>query len=184
MEETQAHTREMMEDALKALKNEFVKVRTGRASTGLLDHIMVDYYGTPTRLNQLATLSVPESRMIAIQPWDASSLKAIEKAILVSDLGLTPTNDGKIIRITIPELTEERRREIVKVIKHMTEECRVSIRLARKDGNDRLKKLQKEKKITEDELHKALDQTQKMTNQCIEQAEEIFKKKEEDVMKV
>ena len=136
MEETKTRTKVKMEKAIESLKNDFVRVRTGRASTGLLDHIMVDYYGTQTRLNQLATLSVPESRLITIQPWDVSSLKAIEKAILTSDLALMPSNDGKIIRINIPELTEERRREIVKVIKNMTEECKISVRHARKEGND------------------------------------------------
>jgi ribosome recycling factor len=182
--ETKNQTAEKMEKSLAALKNDFSRVRTGRASTGILDHIMVDYYGTPTRLNQLATLSVPESRMITIQPWDVSSLKAIEKAILTSDLGLTPTNDGKLIRITIPELTEERRRDIVKIIKQMTEDCRVAIRLARKEGNDQLKKAEKAKEITEDELHKALDDIQKMTDKHIQEADNIFKKKEEDVMEV
>jgi ribosome recycling factor len=183
-EEIKTLTQELMEKAISALKNEFARVRTGRASTGILDHIMVDYYGTPTRLNQLATLSVPESRTIAIQPWDVSSLKAIEKAIQASDLGLTPSNDGKVIRINIPELTEERRREIVKVIKNMTEECRVSIRHARKEANDRLKKLGKDKEITEDELHKIMDEVQKLTDSYIKEADEVLKKKEEDVMTV
>jgi ribosome recycling factor len=183
-EETKAETREKMSKAVAALKHEFVRVRTGRASTGLLDHVMVDYYGTATRLNQLATLAVPESRLITIQPWDVSALKSIEKAILASDLGLTPSSDGKIIRISIPELTEERRREIVKVIKKMTEECRVSIRMARKEGNDRLKAMEKEKKIPEDVYHRDLDEIQKMTDQFIKEADEILKMKEEDVMKV
>ncbi len=184
IEETKTHTKENMEKAIDALKHEFSRVRTGRASTGILDHIMVDYYGTSTRLNQLATLSVPESRVITIQPWDVSSLKAVEKAILMSNLGLTPGNDGKIIRITIPELTEERRKEIVKVIKNMTEECRVSLRHARKEGNDELKKLEKAKEITEDGYHNALDEIQKMTDKYVKEADQILHKKEEDVMKV
>ncbi len=184
IEETKTHAEEQMVKAMSALKHEFVRVRTGRASTGILDHIMVDFYGTSTRLNQMATLSVPESRVIAIQPWDVSSLKAVEKAILTSDLGLTPSSDGKIIRITIPELTEERRKEIVKVIRNMTEECRVSIRHARKEGNDELKKLEKAKEITEDGYHKALDEIQKMTDKYVKEADQIFHKKEEDVMKV
>lgn len=183
-EETKTQTREKMTKALDTLQKEFVRVRTGRASTGLLDHLMVDYYGTPTRLNQLATLSVPESRLITIQPWDVSALKSVEKAILASDLGLNPSSDGKIIRISIPELTEERRREIVKVIKKMTEECRVSIRMARKEGNDQLKKLEKEKKISEDMYHRDLEEVQKMTDTFIKEADEILKKKEEDIMEV
>jgi len=184
IKETKTHTEEKMEKAISALKNEFARVRTGRASTGILDHVMVDYYGVSTRLNQMATLSVPESRVITIQPWDVSSLKAVEKAILISDLGLTPSSDGKIIRITIPELTGERRKEIVKVIKNMAEECRVSIRHARKEGNDELKKLEKAKEITEDEHHKAMDEIQKMTDKYVKETDQIFHKKEEDVMKV
>lgn len=183
-EDTKARAQEKMDKAITALKNEFAGVRTGRASTALLDHIMVDYYGTSTRLNQLATLSVPESRMIAIQPWDATALKSIEKAVLKSDLGLTPANDGKVIRITIPELTEERRREIVKVIKHMTEECRISIRQIRKEANDQLKKMEKDKQITEDEHHRVHDEIQKMTDKTIQQADQILQKKEAEVMQV
>ncbi|MDX1763172.1 MAG: ribosome recycling factor, partial [bacterium] len=145
---------------------------------------MVDYYGTPTRLNQMATLSIPESRTITIQPWDASALKSIEKAIQTSDVGLTPSNDGKVIRINVPELTEERRREIVKIIRNMTEECRVSIRHARKEANDQFKKLEKEKQITEDEQHRLMDEIQKLTDEYIKKADEVLKKKEEDVLKV
>ncbi|MEK6776230.1 MAG: ribosome recycling factor [bacterium] len=183
-EDTKAHAQEKMDKAIAALKNDFARVRTGRASTALLDHIMVDYYGTPTRLNQMATLSVPESRMITIQPWDATALKSIEKAVLKSDLGLTPSNDGKIIRITIPELTEERRREIVKVIKHITEECRISVRQVRKEANDQLKKMEKDKQITEDEHHRVHDEIQKMTDKYIDQADQILQKKEAEVMQV
>lgn len=177
-------SRQMMEKSVSALKKEFARVRTGRASTGILDHIMVDYYGTPTRLNQMATLSIPESRTIAIQPWDASALKSIEKAIQKSDVGLTPSNDGKVIRINVPELTEERRRDIVKIVRNMTEECRISIRHARKEAKDEFKKLEKEKQITEDMQHQLMDEIQKMTDGYIKQADEILKKKEEDVLKV
>ena len=184
MQETKEQAKRRMEKAVEALRNEFARVRTGRASTGILDHIVVDYYGTPTRLNQLATLAVPESRLITVQPWDASSLKAIEKAILASDLGLTPSNDGRIIRIPIPELTEERRREIVKRLRQMTEECRVAVRQARKEANERLKRLQKDKEITEDEYHRALDEVQKMTDTFIAEADRVLKAKEEDVMTV
>jgi len=184
IQETKEQARRRMEKAVEVLRNEFARVRTGRASTGILDHILVDYYGTPTRLNQLATLAVPESRLITIQPWDASALKAIEKAILTSDLGLTPSNDGKIIRIPIPELTEERRREIVKRLKQMTEECRVAVRQARKEANERLKRLQKEKEITEDEYHRGLDEIQEMTDTYIAEADRVLKAKEEEVMTV
>jgi ribosome recycling factor len=184
IDEAKAQAKDLMEKALTSLKKEFSRVRTGRASTGILDHIMVDYYGTQTRLNQMATLSVPESRLISIQPWDATALKAIEKAIVASDLGLTPTNDGKVIRITIPELTEERRREIVKATKNMTEECRVAVRHARKEGNDSLKKMEKAKEITEDNYHKGMEEIQKLTDAYIKQADETFKKKEEEILTV
>ncbi len=182
--ELMTRIREKMEKSISALKSEFARVRTGRASTGILDHVLVDYYGTPTRLNQMATLAVPESRMITIQPWDISTLPAIEKAILKSDLALTPSNDGKMIRITIPELTEERRREIVKVIRNMTEDCRVAIRHSRKEGKDQLKRLEKEKEITEDEHRKIQDEIQKLTDQYVKKADQILKKKEEEVMTV
>ncbi len=182
--ELKSRTQAQMEKAIEALKKEYARVRTGRASTGILDHVMVDYYGTATRLNQMATLSVPESRTIAVQPWDASALKAIEKAILSSDLGLTPSNDGKVIRITIPELTEERRREIVKVIRNMAEDCRVAVRHARKEANDKLKKMEKEKEITEDALHKAMDEIQKLTDEFVKEADQVLQAKEEDVMTV
>ncbi len=182
--ELKSQTQAQMEKAIEALKKEYARVRTGRASTGILDHVMVDYYGTATRLNQMATLSVPESRTIAIQPWDASALKAIEKAILSSDLGLTPSNDGKVIRITIPELTEERRRELVKVIKNMAEDCRVAVRHARKEANDKLKKMEKEKEITEDVLHNTMDEIQKLTDQFVKEADQVLQAKEEDVMTV
>lgn len=182
--ELKSQTQAQMEKAIEALKKEFARVRTGRASTGILDHVMVDYYGTATRLNQMATLSVPESRTIAVQPWDASALKSIEKAILSSDLGLTPSNDGKVIRITIPELTEERRREIVKIIKNMAEDCRVAVRHARKEANDKLKKMEKAKEITEDALHNAMDEIQKLTDEFVKEADQVLQTKEEDVMTV
>jgi ribosome recycling factor len=182
--ELKKQTQERMEKAIAALKSEYARVRTGRASTGILDHITVDYYGTPTRLNQMATLSVPESRTIAIQPWDTSSLKSIEKAILTSDVGLTPSNDGKVIRLTIPELTEERRREIVKIIKNMAEDCRVAVRQARKEANDKLKKSEKDKNITEDELHKTMDEIQQLTDKYVKETDHVLKSKEEDVMTV
>ncbi len=182
--ELKSQTQAQMEKAIEALKKEYARVRTGRASTGILDHVQVDYYGTATRLNQMATLSVPESRTIAVQPWDASALKSIEKAILASDLGLTPSNDGKVIRVTIPELTEERRRDIVKVIRNMAEDSRVAVRHIRKEANDKLKKMEKEKEITEDALHKTLDEIQKLTDRFVKEADQVLQTKEEDVMTV
>lgn len=142
-----------MEKTLASLKTDLGKVRTGRASLALLDHIRINYYGTPTPLQQVATLAVPEPRLITIQPWDTSIIGEMEKAILKSELGLTPMNDGKIIRITIPRLTEERRKELVKVVRKMAEAAKVSLRNIRRDSNEHLKGLEKNKKISEDQLH-------------------------------
>ena len=144
--------KEDMEKTISALDKSFSRVRTGRASVTLLDGIKVDYYGTPTPIAQVATLSVPESRLIVISPWDATALGSIEKAIQKSDLGLTPSSDGKVIRISIPQLTEERRKELVKVVKKMAEEGKVKLRNARRDANEELKELKKNNKMTEDEL--------------------------------
>ena len=151
-------TRDNMGKSINALKNEFNKVRTGRASLTILDGIRVDYYGTLTPLNQMATLAVPESRLITIQPWDVSVIKEIEKSILKSDLGLTPSNDGKIIRISIPPLTEERRKELVKVINKMSEDHKIAVRNIRRDSNEFLKGLKKDGDISEDDAFKAQDQ--------------------------
>jgi ribosome recycling factor len=164
------------------LKREFKKVRTGRASLSILDGIRVNYYGTPTPLNQMATLAVPESRLITIQPWDVSGIKEIEKAILKSDLGLTPSSDGKIIRIAIPPLTEERRKELVRVINKMSEEHKVAVRNIRRDANDMLKDLKKEGDISEDEAFKAQDQVQKITDDNINLVDQITKEKEKEIL--
>ncbi len=177
-------TRKRMDKARSVLKEEFAKLRTGRASAGLLEGIKVDYYGTPTPINQLATINIPEPRLIVIQPWDVSQIGAIEKAILSSDLGLTPTNDGKIIRISIPQLTEERRKELVKVAKKYAEECRVAIRNIRRDANEKLKKLEKDKLISQDELKKAQQEIQKITDDEIEEINALLEKKEEEIMEV
>ena len=143
-----------MEGAIEHLKHEFTSLRTGRASLGLLDHITIDYYGTPAPLKQVANLGIPESRLITIQPWDTSHVKDIEKAIISSDLGLTPSNDGKMIRLPIPPLSEERRKELVKISKKYGEETKIQIRGFRRDGNDELKRRQKDSSLTEDDFHR------------------------------
>jgi ribosome recycling factor len=175
---------ETMQKTLNVLQREFASIRTGRASVSLLDGITVDYYGTPTPLNQIATLSAPESNLIVIQPWDPTTIKEIEKAILRSDLGLTPTSDGKVIRLSVPPLTEERRKQLVKVVKKIAEESRVAIRQIRKDGNDDLKRLEKNKEISEDELHKAQEQIQKITDKYMKKIDELLEKKEEEIMEI
>ena len=183
-EELLKELKDSMENAIEALKREFGKVRTGRASLSLLDGIKVAYYGQLTPLNQVATLSVPEARLITVQPWDGSVIGEIEKAIQKSGLGLNPINDGKIIRISIPQLTEERRQELVKVIRKMTEDCKVSVRNSRRETNSLLKDLKKEKEITEDELHKVQDEVQKITDNYVNKADEQQKIKEKDVLEI
>ncbi|MCG6905332.1 MAG: ribosome recycling factor [Desulfobacteraceae bacterium] len=180
--ETYEETRERMGKTVAALKSEFKKVRTGRASLALLDGIRVDYYGTPTPLNQMASLAVPESRLITIQPWDVSVIKEIEKALLKSDLGLTPSNDGKLIRIAIPPLTEERRKELVKIVHKMSEEHKVAIRNIRRDANELLKGFKKDGDISEDEAFKAQDQVQKITDEHIKLIDEVFQEKEKEIL--
>lgn len=173
-----------MEVTLEALQREFSKVRTGRASTSLLDGIKVDYYGAPTPLNQLASLSAPEPRLLTIQPFDKNTLGDIEKAVYQSDLGLTPVNDGKIIRVPIPELTEERRKEFVKRIRRLAEDFRVSMRNHRRDANERLKKMQKDKEVAEDEARHTQDQVQKITNEYVGKLDQFLKAKEKELMEV
>ena len=173
---------ERMGKTITALENELKRIRTGRASLSLLDGIRVDYYGTMTPLNQMATLAVPESRLITIQPWDASVLKDIEKAVLKSDLGLTPSNDGKIIRLAIPPLTEERRKELVKVVHKMCEEHKVATRNIRRDANDLLKSLKKDGDISEDDAFKAQDDVQKITDNFIQKVDDIYKEKEKEIL--
>jgi ribosome recycling factor len=176
--------REEMVRAVAALEKSFSKVRTGRASLSLLDGIKVDYYGTATPLNQVASLSVPESRLIVISPWDSSVLGAIEKAIQKSDLGLMPNSDGKVIRLSIPVLTEERRKELVKVVKKMAEECKVKQRNARRDANEQLKSLKKNNEISEDELYKLQEQVQQITDRQIEKADQVLITKEKEIMEI
>jgi len=173
-----------MEKTISALDKSFSRVRTGRASVSLLDGIKVDYYGTPTPIAQVATLSVPESRLIVIAPWDVTVIGAVEKAIQKSDLGLMPSNDGKVIRLAIPQLTEERRKELVKVVKKMAEEGKVKIRNSRRDANEELKNLKKNNKIAEDELFMAQEEVQKSTNNHIEKIDKILAIKEKEIMEI
>ena len=182
IEETYEETRERMGKTITALENELKRIRTGRASLSLLDGIRVDYYGTLTPLNQMASLAVPESRLITIQPWDVSVIKDIEKALLKSDLGLTPSSDGKIIRIAIPPLTEERRKELVKVVNKVCEEHKVALRNIRRDSNDLLKGFKKDGDISEDDAFRAQDQVQKITDDHIKQIDEIYKDKEKEIL--
>jgi ribosome recycling factor len=173
-----------MAGAIGALEKDFAKLRTGRATTALVDTIVVDYYGTPTPINQLSSVSVPDAKTITIQPWDKGAFGAVEKAIQTSDLGLNPVNDGKIIRISIPPLTEERRKELVKVAKKYTEECKIAIRNVRRDLNDSLKKLEKEKEISEDELKKGEADVQKLTDDFVKQSDSVLAAKEKEILEI
>ncbi|MBD5553634.1 MAG: ribosome recycling factor [Desulfovibrio sp.] len=175
---------EKMEKAVGSLDREFAKLRTGRASTALVDGIKADYYGTPTPIAQMASVAVPDSRTITIQPWDKGGMAAVEKAILKSDLGLTPINDGKIIRISIPPLTEERRRDLVKVAKKYGEDARVAVRNVRRDANDSLKKAEKDKEITEDGLKRGSDEVQKLTDKYIALVDSRCQAKEKEIMEI
>jgi len=183
-QELKRKTAERMLRTIEALKKEFASVRTGRASLALLDGIMVNYYDTQTPLQQLANLSIPDSRQIAVQPWDQKIIPDIEKAIMKSDLGLTPMNDGKIIRINIPPLTEERRKQLVKAVKKKAEEAKISIRNIRRDANEELRKLEKEKHLSEDEVKKLQEETQKITDSYIAKADEVLGHKEKEIMEV
>jgi ribosome recycling factor len=184
IDEIKGEASDKMKKTLVALQGELKKIRTGRASLNIFDDIRVDYYGAMTPLNQMATLAVPESRLITIQPWDASVIKDIEKSILKANLGLTPTNDGKIIRITIPPLTEDRRKEIVRQVNRTCEEYRVAVRNVRRDANEMLKELKKEGEASEDDVFKAQDQIQKITDEHIKQIDEIYKEKEKEILEL
>ncbi len=175
---------ERMEKALASLEKDFGKLRTGRASTSLVEGIRVDYYGTPTPLPQLSSVSTPDSRTITIQPWDRGSFALIEKALLKSDLGLTPINDGKIIRIGIPPLTEERRKDLVKIARKYAEETKVAVRNIRRDANDQLKKLEKDKTYSEDEIKKAQDAVQKLTDAFVSKVDQKCQGKEKEIMEL
>jgi len=184
VKEIEASSKSRMEKAVTDLQHSMAGIRTGRASISLLDNIRVDYYGTPTPLNQIGNLHVPEPSLITIQPWDVSQIGAIEKAIRASDLGLNPANDGKLIRIPIPPLTEERRKELVKHLHGVAEDHRVAIRNIRRDANEAVKKLLKDKKIAEDEERRGLDEIQKMTNGYMDKLDQAAKNKEKEILEI
>jgi ribosome recycling factor len=184
IEEIHQDMKASMDKSVDALQKDLRRIRTGRASLALVDGITADYYGSPTPINQLATLSIPEPRQILIQPWDSKAIPDIEKAILKSELGLNPMNDGKLIRIVLPPLTAERRKELVKIVKKMAEEFKVQIRNHRRDTNEILKDMKKEKDISEDDLHKAQERVQKTTDAAISQIDTIAAEKEAEIMEV
>lgn len=184
LEDVYEEVEHKMERSIEALRRDLARIRTGRASLALLDGIKIDYYGTATPLNQMATLAVPEGRLITIQPWDKTQLPTIEKAIQSSDLGVTPTNDGTIIRLAIPALTAERRKELVKQVKKIGEESKIALRNVRRDGNETLKSFEKDKLVSEDEMHRGQEQVQKITDRYIANVDEILQTKEHEVMEV
>jgi ribosome recycling factor len=184
MEEIKKDAADRMDKSIAALKDEFNTLRTGRASAALFEKITVDYYGQPTPLNQTSTISTPEARLVVIQPWDKSLLGEIEKAIQKSELSVNPNNDGKVIRINIPPLTEERRKELVKVAKNTAEQSRVAIRNIRRDANDELKKKEKSGDLSEDVVKKGMDDIQEMTDKHIESINEMLEAKEKEIMEV
>ena len=184
IKEIESNARARMDKSISDMQHSIASIRTGRASVGIFDNLRVDYYGTPTPVNQVANLHVPEPTMITIQPWDLSQIGAIEKAIRTSDLGLNPANDGKIIRVPIPDLTEERRKEIVKRLHHVAEDHRVAMRNIRRDANEHAKKLLKDKAISEDEERKGLDEIQKMTDGYIAKIDAASKAKEKEILEV
>ncbi len=179
-----SNIKERMEKSIGAFKEKLSEIRAGRANPAILNKVKIDYYGTPTPINQVAGISVPEARLIVIQPWDGSVLKDIEKAILASDIGLNPNNDGKVIRLAFPELTEERRKELVKEIKKIAEEAKVAVRSIRRDGIDEAKEKEKNSEITEDELKVAETEIQKITDKNIEEIDKILANKETEIMSV
>jgi len=182
--EAKKRVTEKMDKAIESLKKDLGSIRTGRASLSIFDGIMVDYFGTPSPINHVATLSVPESRLITIQPFDPKTIGDIERAIQKSDLGLNPSNDGKIIRVAIPTLTEERRKEIVKVVQKRGEEAKISLRSIRRDGNDEMKQIEKDAHLSEDETKRAVEEIQKLTDSYIKKVDETVAHKEEEVMEV
>jgi ribosome recycling factor len=183
-EDIRSRTEEKMGQAVEAMKKDFATIRTGRASVALLDGVMVDAYGSSQKLNQAATLTTPDPRTIMIQPWDPKLIGDMEKAIMKADLGLTPVNDGKVVRINVPPLTEERRKEFVKVARKRSEEGKVAVRNIRRDSNDKLRKLEKDKEMSEDELKKSLDEIQKMTDSYIKKIDGVLEHKESEIMEV
>jgi len=184
IKEAMNEAEERMKGALTALSNDLATVRTGRASPALVERLDVEYYGTPTPLQQLATISAPEPRLLTIKPFDPASLKDIERAILASELGLTPNNDGKLIRLSIPALTEERRKQLTKVVHHRLEEARVAVRNVRRSAHEDLREFQKEKMISEDDLERGETELQKLTDKYVEKIEELGKRKETEIMEI
>jgi ribosome recycling factor len=184
VKDVDSHAKTRMDKVLSDLQHEMAGVRTGRASVSLLDNVKADYYGTPTPLNQLATLHVPEPTLISVQPWDVSQIGVIEKAIRAADLGLNPSNDGKVIRVPIPALTEERRKDLVKKVHHIAEDHRVALRNVRRDSNEHIKKLLKDKLISEDEDRRAHDEIQKLTDSYIAKLDQAVKTKEKEVLEI
>ncbi len=176
------HTEEKMKKTIDAVSREFSEVRTGRASAGLVEGLHIDYYGTATMLKQIASISIPDARLIVIQPWDVSVIPEVEKTILKSNIGITPTNDGKIIRLSIPQLSKERREELAKLVKKMAEDGRVSLRTIRRDENEAVKKLEDDKVISEDDRFKTQEAIQKLTDKYIARIEEILKEKEKELV--
>ena len=173
-----------MDKSVQTLKRELARLRAGRANPQILDRIMVDYYGVPTPLNQLGNITVPEARLLVISPWDSKIIPAVEREIMKSDLGITPTNDGKVIRLVFPELTEERRKELVKTVKKMGEETKIAIRNIRREANDQLRKMQKNSEITEDDLRTEENNVQKLTDDFIKKVDEVIIDKENEIMEV
>jgi ribosome recycling factor len=184
MQEVINEANDRMNKAIEVLKKDYATLRAGRATPALLDKVVVEYYGVPTPINQMAKIAVPEPRMLTIQPWDKSAMADIERAIQKSDLGLTPNNDGSVIRLNIPQLTQERRSELVKVVKKKAEDCRVAVRNVRRDANDQLKMLKKEGEISEDEERRAEDEIQKTTDKHIKDIDHIMEVKEAEIMEV
>ena len=177
-------TEDSMQKTVEVVKKDFSSLRAGRATPGLLDKITVDYYGTPTPVNQLANVSIPEARLLVIQPWDKTVIPVLEKAILKSDLGITPNSDGVVIRLAVPQLTEERRKDLVKVVKKKAEEGRVAVRNVRRDANELLKSEQKDGNITEDDLRRSQDEVQKLTDKYIKEIDQLMANKEKEIMQV
>ena len=177
-------TKPKMEAVVEDFKRKLANVRTGRATVGLLDAVMVDYYGTPTPLNQMASVAVPEPQLLTVQPWDISQVNAVEKAIIAANLGMNPSNDGKIIRLPVPALNEERRKQLAKQVHEIAEEHRIAVRNIRHSSNDALKKMLKDKTVSEDEERGGLDEVQKLTNTFIDKIDELAKHKEQDIMSV
>ncbi len=184
LDDISKQAREQMDKTLQILKNDLASLRAGRANPKLLDRITVDYYGVPTPINQVANLSVPEPRLLVISPWETNMIPEIEKAIMKSDLGINPTNDGKVIRLVFPELTEERRKELVKLANKMGEDAKIAIRMARRNANDQIKKLKKNSEITEDEQKMGENEIQKITDEYVKKVDNMIKEKEKEIMEI